>query len=92
MTKLDDILLGVGSIAFAMSGVYTYITDNFLKDQTEIQAALQANKKNKKKYRKYEKDVTAAGAKAGAIKNKQRAIFFFLWVAGLVLSVLSLTI
>jgi hypothetical protein len=92
MTRLDDILLGVGSIAFAMSGVYTYIIDNFLKDETGIQAALQANKKDKKEYRKYKDDVTAAGDKASAIKNRQRAVFFFLWVAGLVLSVLSLTI
>jgi len=92
MTKLDDILLGVGSAAFAMSGVWTYIVDNFLKDETELQATLMANEKNKKKNKKYQNDETAAGNRAGTLKKRQRAAFFLLWAAGLVLSILSLII
>jgi hypothetical protein len=85
MTKLDDILLGVGSIAFAMSAVWTYTVDNFFKDETELQSDLLTKKK-------YEDNETAAGDRAKALKKVQQAPFFVLWVAGLVLSILALTI
>jgi hypothetical protein len=85
MTKLDDILLGVGAAAFAMSGVWTYIVDNFLHDETELQADLLGKEK-------YKGDVTAAGDRAKTLKTRQRAAFFALWIAGLALSILSLVI
>lgn len=84
MTKPDEALLGLGSIAFALSAVWVYVVDTLFKDTTEIQTKLMGKSK-------YENDPDAAGDRAKMIKLAQRTLFFVLWIAGLVLSILAFT-
>jgi hypothetical protein len=84
MMKVDDALLGIGSIAFAMSGVWAYTVDAVLKDETDIQSYLLGKEK-------YKDNSDAAGERAKTLKKLQRIPFFALWIAGLILSILAIT-
>lgn len=80
---INDAILGVGATCFALSGVWTYIADNVLPDETAIQTRLLETAKY------LGKSAEAAGA-AHRRKQIQRGAFFILWIAGLVLSILAL--
>jgi hypothetical protein len=82
MTKPDEAILGLGSIAFALSAVSAYIADAFCKDETDIHTELLARPEYKRKPQ-------AAGDRVKRVKRWQRTPFFVLWLAGLVLSILA---
>jgi hypothetical protein len=83
MTNSDEVLLGIGSILFAASGVWASAVDSIFRDATTIQAQLMTKPK-------YEDKPTEAGDRADALKMIQRIVFLALWIAGLILSIIAL--
>jgi hypothetical protein len=82
MTKPDDALLAIGSIAFAASALWASMVDSILKDETDIQTRLM-------KKPKYANNPTRAGDRAKQKKIMQRIVFIVLWISGLILSIFA---
>ena len=77
---MRDFYLAWGSVAFAISGLVTFVVEYFMKDEQGLQ----------KKYEGSGLGPGAARTKAEGKRKSERALFFLPWTAGFVVSAIGL--